>query len=67
LYIENKTGIQFTYQLLDARGSVVLSGNNLSNTKPFSINTEKLSYGLYVLKVTDNKSITTSLKVSILK
>jgi hypothetical protein len=67
LYIENKTGIQFTYQLLDARGSVVLSGNNLTNTKPFSISTEKLSNGLYVLKVTDSKSSTTSIKVSIQK
>jgi hypothetical protein len=67
LYIENNMDIQFTYQLLDARGAIVLDGNNFNNTKPFAISTEKLSNGLYVLKITDSKNLTTSFKVSIQK
>jgi hypothetical protein len=67
LYIETKTDVLYSYQLLDARGSIVLSGNNFVNAKPFSINTEKISNGLYVLKVIDNKNVTSSFKVSIQK
>jgi len=67
LYVQSKTDVLFSYELLDARGSIVLKGNNFVNAKPFAISTENLSKGLYVLKLIDTNKATYISKVSIQK
>jgi hypothetical protein len=56
--VESVNSILNGFKLYDLYGKLIMEENKLVSQKSFEINTEKLSSGTYIIKVSSNKGYT---------